>query len=536
MAATPARRSRPNARLLAAFTRPECYPHPVGRVRLLETHISWVLLTGQYAYKIKKPIDLGFVDFTTLGLRRHYCEEEVRLNRRLAPELYLGVVEVHGTPEAPRIGGEGPLIEYAVRMREFPQEALAARLLERGHFGAAEVDALAAVVAAFHAAAPPAPPAGRLGSPAAVIEPAMQNFHQMLSLALPAADKAALHALERWTEREFEARRAAFAARRRDGRVRECHGDLHLGNIAVIDGRPVPFDCIEFNDDLRWIDVASETAFVFMDLVDRKHPELAWRFLNRYLEETGDYEGLAVMRFYVIYRALVRAKVHLLRMRQPDVLVSARSRLQLAFGRYLRLSERLARLRVPALIITHGASGSGKTTTTQRIVEEYGGIRVRSDIERKRLHGMRPLDRDASAAAGLYGPEATAATYARLMQVAEYALDSGCPAVVDAAFLRRAEREAFRAAAARLRVPFVILDFDAPEALLRERVAARTANATDASDADLAVLERQLASREPLAPEEAQAAIRLDAARLRHRPNWPQVMREIALRAGTEKP
>jgi aminoglycoside phosphotransferase family enzyme len=319
--------------LFAALLDPACYPHPVARVRVIETHISWVLLTGEYAYKIKKPVNLGFVDFTTPGQRRYYCEEELRLNRRLALGLYLEVVSIRGDPGAPRISGEGPVLDYAVKMREFPQDALASRRIAGGDFGAAEIDALAARVAEFHAGAPAAGPEGRFGTPDAVLSAALQNFEQMLPLVKTVTEVRTLRMLRQWTEREHGARRDAFERRRGEGFVRECHGDLHLGNITMIDGRPVPFDCIEFNDELRWIDVMSEVAFLAMDLEDRGRRDLAWRFLNRYLEATGDYAGIPVLRFYLVYRALVRAKVHLIRSRQPRLLRGEKTRLSRAMLR-----------------------------------------------------------------------------------------------------------------------------------------------------------------------------------------------------------
>src|SRR4030095_14966598 len=231
-----------------------CYPHTTTRLRLVETHISWVVLTGDYAYKLKKPVDLGFVDFTTLARRRHYCEEELRLNRRLAPELYLEVVAIRGSMSGPRIGVKGKVLDYAVKMRQFPDAALASRALARGRFGAAEIDALAATIADFHAAAPAAPAGGPLGTPEAVLTAARQNFEQMLPLVQTPHDRKALRALRQWTQREHVSRRDAFGARKRVGFIRECHGDLHLKNTALLDGRPVPFDCIEFSDDLRCID------------------------------------------------------------------------------------------------------------------------------------------------------------------------------------------------------------------------------------------------------------------------------------------
>jgi aminoglycoside phosphotransferase family enzyme/predicted kinase len=514
--------------LPAALMRPECYPHPVREIRLLETHISWVLLTGDFAYKIKKPVNLGFLDFSTLGMRGHYCEEELRLNRRLAPELYLEAVTVRGSAAAPHIGGEGPLLDYAVKMREFPQEALASRMLEGGTFGTAEVDALAALVAEFHARAAGASLTDRFGTPDTIIAAAMQNFEQILPRLQHARNKEAAQLLREWTGREGEAKRGEFAARKRAGRVRECHGDLHLGNIVVTDGRPLPFDCIEFNDELRWIDVMNEVAFVVMDLCDRGRPDLGWRFLNRYLENSGDYEGLAVLRFYLVYRALVRAKVHLIRSQQPGLLKNDKSRLQTAFHGYLRLASRLSTVSGLALLITHGFSGSGKTTATQALIEQIGAVRVRSDVERKRLHGLAPLERSGSGHdSGIYLPAATEATYDRLASVAERTIDAGYPAVVDAAFLKHDERSCFREVARRRAVPFVILDFDAPEKLLRERIAQRAAAASDASEADLSILERQIQSREALVPEERVAAVSVDTRGPDQTPAWRVVMRRL---------
>jgi len=514
--------------LPAALMRAECYPHPVREIRLLETHISWVLMTGDYAYKIKKPVNLGFLDFSTIGMRGHYCGEELRLNRRLAPEIYLDVVTVRGTRAAPRIGGDGPIIEYAVKMREFPQDALASRMLEHGKFEAPEVDALAALIADFHAGATPAGPVDRFGAPDTIIWAALQNFEQIMPRLRLARHKEAAQLLREWTEREGAARRGDFTARKRAGRVRECHGDLHLGNIVFTGGRPLPFDCLEFNDELRWIDVLNEVAFVVMDLHDRGRPDLGWRFLNRYLESSGDYEGLPVLRFYLVYRALVRAKVHLIRSQQPGILANDKSRLQTAFHGYLRLASRLATTTGVALLITHGLSGSGKTTATQALIGQIGAVRVRSDVERKRLHGMGPLARSGSGSGdGIYTQEATEATYDRLAAVAEVTIGAGYPAIVDAAFLKRSERRRFQALAHQQNVPFVILDFDAPDKVLRERVAQRHAAGSDASEADVSVLERQMEFREALVPEERVAAVSVDTRGPDQTPAWRAVMRRL---------
>jgi aminoglycoside phosphotransferase family enzyme/predicted kinase len=514
--------------LVAALRRPSSYPHAVKRVRVIETHISWVLLAGGWAYKIKKPVALGFLDFSTLARRRRACREEVRLNRRLAPALYDAVVPIRGTPDAPRLTGMGPVLEYAVRMREFPQSALADRMAARSAIGPKMIDALARIVAEFHRAAPAVRKSTRFGTPAAVLTSALQNFEQIRPGLSGAEPKRVLNHLLRWTRSEHEARRRAFAARRRDGFVRECHGDLHLGNIAVIEGRPTPFDCIEFNPALRWIDVMSEVAFLTMDLADRGRADLASRFLNAYLEITGDYSGLEVLRFYQVYRALVRAKVDLLRARQPQVPPREKPRLARLVRGYLALAGSYTKPGRPALMITHGVSGSGKTTATQSLIELAGAVRIRSDVERKRLHGLAPLARSESAAGGgIYTPEANTATYAHLERLARRLLRWGFTVVVDAAFLKRSERDAFRALARELRAPFAILDFTAPDKVLAARVAVRAAGARDASEAGLPVLARQLATREPLAPEEMPVTCTFDTTRKVSVQAWRRVLARL---------
>ena len=501
------------AGLIARLRDPQRYPHAVGGVELLETHISWVLLTGGYAYKIKKPLDLGFLDFGSLAARRHACEEELRLNRRTAAALYLEVVPITGTEDEPVIGGPGPAIEYAVKMHEFPQDALADRLAARGELPVERMDELAATIAAFHAGVERAGRASAFGGPAEVVAPARQNFDQLRMLVDDAESAAALGRLAAWTEREFARLRVTFGARRRDGFVRECHGDLHLRNLVQQDGRLVPFDCIEFDERLRWIDVMSEVAFLVMDLADHGLVAHAWRFLNAYLEESGDYAGLAVLRFYLVYRAMVRAKIAALRARQLRAGAPDRAQADRDCRGYLQLAEGLAALDRRALVVTRGLSGSGKSAFAEAFVEEWGAIRVRSDVERKRLHGLEArAHTGARVGGGIYAPDATRRTYERLREAARAIVTAGFPAVADASFLALADRDALRALARELGVPFAIAACEAPEAVLRERILARARSAAEASEATLEVLARQLATQEPLAPAERTFAVAVDSA------------------------
>jgi uncharacterized protein len=482
------------------------YPHAAKNLRLIETHISWVLLAGRYAYKIKKAVDLGFLDFTDLESRRFYCEEEIRLNRRFAPQIYLDIVTIGGSPQQPELGAR-PAIEYAVKMRRFPSTRLMDRMLTRGLLTPAHIDSLAATLVRFHANLPPPAPYSEFGSLQEIHAPAMQNFDQ-LSPLLSGAEVETLASLRQASEDEYSFRTALFEQRRLDGRIRECHGDLHLGNIALIRNEPVPFDGIEFNPGLRWIDVMNEVAFLVMDLLHRNRPDLAFRFLNAYLEATGDYQGVGVLRFYLAYRAMVRAKIDAIRARLPDA-PPAQAKFALAACRgYLNLAESCLARGKAMLVITHGLPGCGKTTVTQAALERLHAIRIRSDIERKRLFGLAPLQPSGSAIGdGIYGAEATKRTYARLYQMARGLLDAGFPVIVDAAFLMHAERAQFRLLAQEMAVPFVILDVQASSAALRRRILRRQEHGRDASEADLEVLQTLQAAQEPLLAEESPLAL-----------------------------
>jgi uncharacterized protein len=470
-------------------------------VSLLETHISWLLLTSKLAYKLKKPVALGFVDYRTLAARKHFCEEEVRLNQRLAPSLYVGVVPVYGngTVHAPQLGGGGEPVDYAVCMHRFPEGSLLCELLHTGQLKEGLLEQFAQRLALFHGEAQVAEPQSGFGSAIQVGRPAVD------ALARLRADGATPigRDVQAWVLEQRRALRTAWLERQLHGAVRECHGDLHSANVVLLDDHLTAFDCIEFDPSLRWIDVMSDLAFLTMDLKAQGRPDLAFRFLDAYLQHSGDYAGVPVLRFYEVYRALVRALVGRLRARtgaqglppgEPDYLACAAGLVRTAHG-------------APRLMITHGLSGSGKSTLASVLLAAAGAIRIRSDVERKRLFGLGVHQRSADRQAEIYSQEATRRTFARLAACARTALQAGYPVIVDAAFLRREERLVFRALAAELRVPFSILECRAPEALLRHRVTARESLGNDASEATLAVLERQLATHEPLVQDERAFAL-----------------------------
>ena len=502
----------PHPALITALLDPAAYDHPCRGLRCIETHISWLLLTGDYVYKIKKPVNFGFLDFSSLARRKHFCEEEMRLNSRLAPQVYLQVARITGSTETPHIDGNGPAQEYAVKMRQFDNAGLFDRLIRDGLLSRQIISDTATILARFHDSIPIAEADSTFGEPAAVHHPVCENFAQLQQHAANLLNKddqrQRFERIQQWSEKSFAELEATFSQRKRDGFIRECHGDLHLGNIVLIDGQVTPFDGIEFNANLRWIDIISEMAFLCMDLHDHGRSDLAHRLLNAWLEITGDYAGLAVLRYYQCYRAMVRAKVAALRGEQA---ASGDSEKQI--DNYLQLAERYTQASKPALLIMHGLSGSGKSWLSQALLESSGAIRLRSDVERKRLAGLDPLARSGSApGAGLYSAEATRRTFEQLAQLARQLLQAGCTMIVDATFIRRAERDRFWRLADALGIPFRIVHCETDTDTLRQRIRSRQREGRDASEAGLAVLDMQLAQQEPLSRDEQQRSFSLNTA------------------------
>ncbi len=488
--------------------------------RLVETHISAVILVGDEAWKLKKPVDFGFLDFSGIDARERACREELRLNARLAPSLYLGVVPIHATAggvapgrdgdgpapsdaAAPGAGGPGPhdpIVDWAVRMRRLPEGAIAADRLAAGRLDAADLERFAHRLAAFHRDAPVAPLDSPWGRGDAILASALATVDALAARV----DPAACAMLRAWFVGQAGGLQPAWAARRIAGRVREGHGDLHLENVIVTDDDTGAFDCIEFDPALRWIDTMNDVAFVIADLLARGRDDLAWGFLDATLEAGGDFEGLAVLRFYAVHRATIRALVCALR--EAGGLAAGAGP---GGAAWLAAARRLAACADPRLMVTCGLPGSGKSRVTRRLLERTGAVRVRSDVERKRMAGLGARD-DSRAAGDLYGPASSDAVYVRLAQIADTALRAGWPTIVDAACLRRAERDRLRAVAVARRVPYALLSCAAPMPVLRERVRARAARGGDPSEADEAVLERLATRFEPPADDERDASI--DAA------------------------
>ena len=488
--------------------RAQAYPHPVNGLALRETHISWVILTGPVAYKVKKPVHFAFIDATTLARRHHYCSEELRLNRRLAPELYEQVVAITRTDGQASIGGTGPVVEYAVRMKQFSEAAELPSLLARHDVSPGEFVALGELLARFHQSAAVAAWAGKHDKTEQMYEAVLGNLGQLVASVAEPALTPTLNRLVDWSLDQARALEPLFQQREQSGFIREGHGDLHCANIVRSRGRLTPFDCIEFDPRLRWIDVINDIAFLVMDLVSHDRTDLAFAMLSRYLETTGDYESIRLLPFYAVYRALVRAKVDVLTAQQ--VLARA-GEFRLRLHERIRAAVHWTEHRQPALVLMHGLSGSGKSWLSEQMVSAVPAIRLRSDIERKRLAGLEATTRTAAQLRqGLYSPELSHRTYSRLADCAETCLRAGLSVIVDAAFLEAADRELFTTLATRMRVPWLIVSCHADSETLARRIRERSQHAADASDADLAILATQLKSAQPLSETERAQAVTAD--------------------------
>jgi len=475
-------------------------------MQVIETHISRVLLEGPWAYKIKKPLILPFLDFSTPERRRQFCEEELRINARTAPGLYVDVLPLSVSwkqfvkaPETALAGSSAAnAIDWVLRMRRFGPDDLLSQRAAAGRLSPEQIDQLALHVGRFHRSLPPVPvdwqPRKALtewveASWQAVLAHPERPAHVSRADVLAARERMA---------RQLETLSPWMVARRQAGWVRECHGDLHLANLVAWQGEVMAFDAIEFDADLRCIDVMNDMAFAFMDLLAHGLPALAWRFVSGWVEHTGDADGLTGLRLFAAYRALVRAHVALLGSGGAQ-----------AFERYWAcLQGLLADPPEPRLWLMMGVSGSGKSTVAALLRDALAGrgepvVRIRSDVERKRWLGVAATDRPTpEQVSEWYGADATRHTYERLQGMARDALAAGCSVVVDAASLRLAERQAMRDLAVRAGAGFALVACSAPASEMKSRLAERQRQGLDPSDAGVAVMERQQGFVEPVTADE----------------------------------
>lgn len=482
-------------RQLETLLQPDRYPDATSSVRHLQTHISQLFLTDSYVYKLKKPVDFGFLDFTTLDKRRHFCHEELRLNRRLSPDVYLGVVALYDDGNGGLcFDGDGEVVEYAVKMRRLPEERMMSRLLDQGAVAAADIEAIARVVAAFHSAAATDEHIASFGSLQTVRGNWLENLRQTVpycGLTLSLADH---QLIGDWALATLDNDGELFRQRVHDGFIRECDGDLHSENICL-DGSVHIFDCIEFNEQFRCSDTAADVAFLAMDIENHGRRDLAELFVASYCQESGDSGLLAVLPFYLVNRAFIRGKVESFRLDDPLIPPAEKEAAADRARRFFRLARGyLLRRRLPrSLILTCGLTGCGKSAFAAEFTFQLGIKHLQADRERKRLAGVPETMRGAA----IYDSDWNRATYGRLAELAAQELATGRSVVVDATFRRRADRELFARVAAEQGVPLHIISFSCQDEVARQRLAARSATGADVSDGTWQVYQIQQREFEP---------------------------------------
>jgi aminoglycoside phosphotransferase family enzyme/predicted kinase len=488
-------------RLVGRLSDPAFYPEPTRDVEVIQTHISYIFLTDRYAYKVKKPVDFGFLDYTTLGRRLECCEREVALNGRLCPDTYLGVVALHERDGELSISGPGDVVEYAVKMRRLPDDRMLRRVLARGEGDDALFARIAGIVASFHAreALPPSDAATK--GLAGVKRNCDENFAQTERYVGTLVPVATFDFIRTSAELFMQRHAALFERRVGRGRIVDGHGDLHLDSICATDPIRI-FDCIEFNERFRIQDVAEEVAFLAMDLEFHGYAPFARAFVAAYVEASGDTELLELLAFFESYRAYVRAKVTSFAVDDPHIPEESKESLRATASRYYELAAHYAAACNPQrLLVTCGLTGSGKSTLARRLGELYLLQVVRSDVVRKELLGLAPEERrHVPFDHGEYAPSMTERTYSAMVDRAAPLLRAGHSVILDGCFIRRSQRRAARKLARRLGVPFLLLECRTSEAVIRERLQRRVQKNGGVSDGRWEIYHGQLAEFEP--PEE----------------------------------
>ena len=491
-------------RILQSLLAPSAYPEPVTSVHLVQTHVSFIFITDHFVYKIKKPVDFGFLNFTTLDRRRFYCDEEVRLNRRLSPEIYLGVVEVRESPGGARFDGEGTIIDYAVKMKRLPEERMLDRLLREGNVTDDDIRRIARTIGEFHLKAERGEEINGYGSIASIRQNWDENFQQIaefLPVVIPARD---LGIIRDWVTAFLTDKEELFAERVSRGFIRDCDGDIHMENICLTD-RIWIFDCIEFNSRFRFSDTAADIAFLLMDFDYHERPDFSDVFLSEYIASTGDRDVVQLLDFYRTYRAVVRGKVESFRLTDQNIPDGEKRTAQERATRYFRLARGyvIRRKLPPSLVITCGLMGSGKSCTASALAFELGLALHSSDSARKELAQIPKYSHHYSGyGEGIYGAGFDAATYDRLLSLAEKDLKEGRSVIIDATFRRENDRRRFRSLAEKLSVPFYIIVTSCPESLAKERLEERVKSPCSVSDGRWELFRKQAEEFEPVTIDE----------------------------------
>lgn len=486
---------------------PEFYPHQVKEpIELIQTHVSYVLLTGEFAYKVKKSVNFGFLDYSTLEKREHFCHQELEMNKRGAPDLYLEVLAIALVDGKLVLGGSGEIVEYVLKMRQFPQDVLLSEMFEQGKLIEAHMEDLGRVVAQYHDRAQTSDRIRSFGEVAQVRQAIDENYEQTTKYIGGPQTQSQYEETKRYTDNFFSERSQLFANRIKNNFIRECHGDLHLRNICLWQDKILLFDCIEFNEPFRFVDVMYDVAFTVMDLQARQCPEFGNAFLNTYVEQTGDWEGLQVLPLYLSRQAYVRAKVNSFLLDDPGVPAQVKENAKSTAADYYKLAWEYTKPRPGRLILMSGLSGSGKSTTAKHLARKLDAIHIRSDAVRKHLGGIALSERGGD---DLYTPEMTQKTYDRLLQLGIMLASQGFAVILDAKYDRVDLRMNAIDIADFQQIPLQIIHCSAPIDVLKQRLQQRTGDIADAT-ADL--LESQIAAAEAFTPVEQSYVRSLDTS------------------------
>ncbi|OKH13827.1 AAA family ATPase [[Limnothrix rosea] IAM M-220] len=484
--------------LISTLQTPDIYPHKVtGNIELVQTHVSYVLLTGDYAYKLKKSVNFGFLDFSTLEKRQHFCEVELRLNSELTKDVYLNVVSITYDGKDYAIDGQGEVVEYAVKMRQFPQEALLSGMFQAGTLVEENMVQLGKAVAAFHGTTRTNDYIRGFGEIAKIRQAIDENYAQTAGYIGRVQTQERFEQTKDFTDNFFASREDIFASRRDQNKIRECHGDLHLRNICLWQDKIQLFDRIEFNEPFRFVDTMYDVAFTVMDLDARGAQKLGNAFLNTYVEETGDWEGLQVLPLYLSRQAYVRAKVTSFLLDDAAIAAEAKQAAAKTASEYYELAWQYTQLPKGKVVMMSGLSGSGKSTVARRCARIWNAIQIRSDALRKHLAGIAL---DATGDNSLYSQEMNEKTYARLTELGILLAQQGFTVILDAKFDRTAQRQKVIEACQAAELPYQILYCQAPTSLLETRLKNRT---DDISDATADLLQAQIDKAESFTDEES---------------------------------
>ncbi len=499
--------------VISHLLKPSIYPDATNSVTLKQTHISYLFLTDHYVYKIKKPVDLGFLNFTTLDRRRFYCEEEVRLNRRLCPDVYLGVVKIRECADGISFQGDGKIVEYAVKMRRLPEDRMLDSLLLEARIEETDIRRIAAVIAGFHKSAERSTDIDRYGDISVIRRNWDENFRQVAEFTGATIELRDFNIIEEWVDCFISLNEELFADRVREGYIRDCDGDIHAENICLDNGVYI-FDCIEFNERFRYIDTAADIAFLLMDFDYHGRKDFSGIFIEEYRSLTGDLGMMRILGFYKLYRAFVRGKVESFKLRDVSMPPEEKNTAEEKAKRHFRLARGyvLRERFQPSVIIFSGLMGSGKSTLASELAYELGLDLVRSDLVRKSLAGVPPTERHLDEyGKGIYSDYYNGKTYESLLQTAENSITSGRGIILDASFRKRMDRDSFRQLALRHGVPFYIIITACPEELTRQRLSSRILDAGEPSDGRWELYFRQKAEFEEVDANEGKC-ITLDTS------------------------